>query len=82
VGRNEVLGWSVIIEPYIYTFTAVCLQKVKALSLSSTKLRWLLQDDPKIGYGVLKGLIKVVASRLADTRYLLVSERLLPAKSE
>ncbi len=82
VGRNEVLGWSVIIEPYTYTFTAVCLQKVKALSLSSTKLRWLLQDDPKIGYGVLKGLIKVVAARLADTRYLLVSERLLPAKPE
>ncbi len=76
VTRNGVVGWSAIVEPYMYTLTAVCLQKVKALSISGNKLRWLLQDDPKIGYGVMKGLIKVVASRLDDTRQLLVSERL------
>lgn len=77
VTRNEVVGWSAVVEPYIYPFTAVCLQKVKALSISGTKLRWLLRDNPKIGYEVLKGLIKVVASRLDDTRHVLASERLL-----
>ncbi len=77
VARNEVVGWSAIVEPYMYTFTAVCLQKVRALSISGTKLRWLLRDNPEIGYEVLKGLIKVVASRLDDTRHVLVSERLL-----
>ncbi len=76
VTRNGVVGWSAIVEPFMYTLTAVCLQKVKVLSISGNKLRWLLQDDPKIGYGVMKGLIKVVASRLDDTRQLLVSERL------
>ncbi len=74
---NEVVGWSAIVEPYVYTRTAVCLQNVKALSISSTKLRRLLQDNPKIGFEVLMGLIKVVASRLYDTRHVLVSERLL-----
>ena len=77
INRNEVVGWSAIVEPYVYTLTAVCLQKVRALSLSGTKIRWLLRDNPKIGYEVLKGLIKVVASRLDDTRQLLVSERQL-----
>ena len=77
VTRNEVVGWSAIVEPYMYTFTAVCLQKVRALSISGTKLRWLLRDNPEIGYEVLKGLIKVVASRLDDTRQVLVSERVL-----
>jgi CRP-like cAMP-binding protein len=81
VTRNGVVGWSAIVEPYMYTLTAVCLQKVKALSISGNKLRWLLQDDPKIGYGVMKGLIKVVASRLDDTRQLLVSERLFTETS-
>ena len=76
VTRNEVVGWSAIVEPYMYTFTAVCLQKVRALSISGTKLRWLLRDNPKIGYEILKGLIKVVAARLDDTRHVLVSERL------
>lgn len=77
VTKNEVVGWSAIVEPYIYTFTAVCLQKVSALSISGTKLRWLLRDNHEIGYKVLKGLIRVVASRLSDTRQVLVSERLL-----
>lgn len=78
VTKNEVLGWSAIIEPYVSTFAAVCLQKVKALSLSGTKLRWLIQDNPQIGSKVLKALIKVVASRLDATRQLLISERALP----
>jgi len=75
VGTNEIIGWSAIVEPYIYTLTAVCLQKVKALSISGNKLRWLLQDDHEIGYEVVKGLIKVVASRLRDTQRLLITER-------
>lgn len=79
---SEVLDWSAIIEPYTHTFTAACLQKVKVLSLSGIKLRWLLQDDPRIGYGVLKGIINVVTSKLYDTNYLLASERSLPPNPE
>lgn len=75
VNKNEIVGWSVVVEPYKYNFTAVCLQEVKAISISGNKLRWLLQGNPQIGYEVLSGLIKVVASRLYDTRQVLVSER-------
>ena len=82
VARSEVLGWSAIIEPYTHAFTAACLQKVKVLSLSGIKLRWLLQDDPKIGYGVLNAIIKVIAAKLYDTNYLLASERSLPPNPE
>ncbi len=77
VARNEIVGWSAIVDPYVYTLTAVCLQKVKVLSINGTDLRWLLQDDYKVGYEILKGLIKVVASRLDDTRHVLISERSL-----
>lgn len=77
VNKNEMIGWSAIVEPYIYTMSAVCLQKTKALSISGTKLRILMQDNQKVGYLVLQGLIRVVASRLNETRQLLVSERLL-----
>ncbi len=82
VTRNEVLGWSAIVEPHVYTLTGVCLQKVRALSISGTKLRWLIQDNPKIGRDVMKGLVKVVASRLDETRHLLVCERLFTTKPE
>ncbi len=77
VNSNEIVGWSTIVEPYTYTLTAVCVQNVKALSLNGNKLRWLLRDNHQIGYEVLNGIIKVVASRLDDTRQVLISERLL-----
>ena len=78
VTKNEIVGWSAIVEPYTYTLTAVCLQEVKALSINATGIRGLLWDNQVVGYEVLKCLIKVVASRLNDTRQVLISERLLP----
>ena len=43
----------------------------------AVKLRTLLQDDTRIGYEVLSRLTGVVASRLDETRHVLISERLL-----
>ncbi|MBM2825489.1 MAG: cAMP-binding protein [Dehalococcoidales bacterium] len=80
--KNEMLGWSAIVEPFVYTFTGVCLQKTRVFSISGAKLRWLLEDNPKIGYELLKGLIKVVASRLEETRQLLIAERSVTLKTE
>ena len=76
VGEQEVLGWSAVVEPYIYTLTAVCLQKVRVLAINGSGLRDLLRNEANIGYQVLRGLTGVVASRLEDTRQVLVSERL------
>ena len=77
VTKNEMAGWSAIVEPYKYTFTVVCMQKTVALAINGNKLRWLLRDNPKIGYEVMKGLTKVLAAGLNDTRQVLMSERLL-----
>lgn len=76
-GRNEVIGWSALVEPYVYTLTAVCLQRAKVVSINGIKLRSLLGANHHIGYVVLSKLIKIVSSRLDDTRQVLASERLL-----
>jgi CRP-like cAMP-binding protein len=34
VGKNDIVGWSALVEPNIYTLTAVCLQETRALSIS------------------------------------------------
>ena len=77
VTRNEIVGWSAVVEPHVYSLTAICIQKVKALSINGNKLRWLMKDNPNISDGVWTGLIKVATLRLEQTRYLLLSERLL-----
>lgn len=80
--KNELIGGSAVVEPYVNSLTAVCLQKTKALAISGVKFRALLRDNYHVGYVVLSGLIKVVVARLADTRQMLISERSLPAKLE
>lgn len=75
ISRNEVFGWSAIVEPNIYTLTAVCLQKAKVFSIDGNGLWALFDSSPNIGHEVLKGLVRVIASRLEDTRRVLISER-------
>ncbi len=77
VTKDEVLDWSAIVEPHIHTLAAMCLQKTKLLAISGSRLRVLLRDNHHLDYEMLKGLIKVVASRLNETGHVLASERLL-----
>ena len=77
VTKNEIGGWSALVEPYKYTFTAVCLQKTGVLSITGVRLRAFLRENPQIGYEVMRGLTKVIAAGLNDTRQVLISERLL-----
>ena len=76
VTQSGTLGWSALVEPYIYTLRAVCLQEVKVLCIGANDLRLLLRDNPDISREVMKGLVKVLVSRLEETRGLLVSERI------
>lgn len=74
---DEPVGWSAVVEPHRYTLTAVCLQRTRLLSISANKLKWLLEEDKAVGYQVTQQLIKVVASRLDETRRVLLAERSL-----
>ena len=82
VTRHEVAGWSAIMEPYMYTFTALCLQRTVALAINGEKLMSLLWDNPRMGYEVMKGLSKALAAALNDTRQVLISERLLSGEMD
>ena len=76
--KGAALGWSAVVQPHTYTLTAVCLERTRVLAMDGFKLRNLLKADQRIGYEVLSQLIGVVASRLDETRHLLISERLAP----
>lgn len=78
--KGDVFGWSAVVQPHTYTLTAVCLERTTVLAVDGFKLRNLLKDDHRIGHEVLSQLIGVVASRLDETRHLLISERLAPTQ--
>ena len=71
----EVLGWSAVVHPHVYTMTAVCLSATRVLAFHGPKLRRFLEDDTDAGYKVLSQLVQVVAGRLHDTRWVLIAER-------
>ncbi len=72
---NEVLGWSAIIEPHVHTLSAICLRKTSVLAFNGARFRTLLQGNRNASYEIVKGLARVMALRLDDTRRLLVAER-------
>ncbi|MEE8353180.1 MAG: cyclic nucleotide-binding domain-containing protein [Dehalococcoidales bacterium] len=75
VTENQVFGWSAVVSPNVYTLTAVCLQRSRLLVIDGRRLSKLMEEDTSLGYQVMQGFIKVVASRLDDTRQVLLSER-------
>lgn len=76
VGKNDIFGWSALVESHRYTLTAVCLEPTNVLGIDGTRLRSVLEADQKLGYKVLSRLINLVASRLDETRRVLISERM------
>jgi CRP-like cAMP-binding protein len=81
ITENETLGWSALVEPYVYTLAAIALQRTRMLSINALSLRTIMEQNRDIGYQITRGLAKVIADRLATTRHVLVSERLLTPKA-
>ena len=65
VGPGEIVGWSTLTGPYIYTATTVTAEKSTLIVISGSKLREIFEVNNHIGYRVLKGIGYVVARRMA-----------------
>lgn len=76
ITETGVFGWSAVVDSHPYSLTAVCIERASVLEIDGKGLRLLLEKDTSIGYRVMNGLIRLVASRLDETRHLLMSERM------
>lgn len=77
IAKSEFFGWSSLVEPYVYTLTAICLRQATVLVINAAKLSSLFQANFAIAYEVLYGVVNVMGARLHDTMQLLVTERSL-----
>lgn len=82
VTRGEPMGWSAAVEPYAYTLGARCIDRVKAIALDAPRMRRLMDDDPCLGYRIMKATAQIIANRLNHTRIILVGERGLSTLTE
>ncbi|HOD35574.1 MAG TPA: cyclic nucleotide-binding domain-containing protein [Syntrophales bacterium] len=71
---GQAMGWSVFVEPHKYTLSGLCMENSKLVSFEADKLRDLLNQDSVLGVEMMKGIVRVLASRLNNTRILLINE--------
>ena len=82
VTKGEAMGWSSVVEPYIYTLGARCIDDSRLIMFDAAKLRQILDADKALGFKFIHAVAKVIATRLTHTEIILVGERGLSVLTE
>jgi CRP-like cAMP-binding protein len=72
IEEGEVLGWSWLIPPYQARFDARALTQVRALAMDGACLRGKCDQDPALGYELMKRFAQLMLQRLEATRVQLL----------
>ena len=64
LGVGEVLGWSSLVKPFVYTLGAQATKKSVLAEIDAGPLRELLDDNPAYGYYMYKHLAEAMGERL------------------
>jgi CRP-like cAMP-binding protein len=75
INPGEVFGISALIEPHVYTTTALVTGVTQLVKIDGAELRSLCQLDPKMEAAVMHRLAKTAMDRLHDTRVQLLAAR-------
>ena len=69
---GEMLGWSWLVPPYRARFDAAAAEETRALRFDGQCLRGKCDEDPHLGYELLKRVSASLAERLESSRIQLM----------
>ncbi|HET9407212.1 MAG TPA: cyclic nucleotide-binding domain-containing protein [Candidatus Sulfotelmatobacter sp.] len=72
LGTGDLLGWSWLVPPYIWTFHAHATQETRAIAIDGKCLRGKCEQNHDLGYEVLRRFSQIMVRRLHATRYQLL----------
>lgn len=72
IKEGDILGWSWLIPPHKYRFSARAVEDTRAVALDGKCLRGKCEENAKLGYNLLKRLVNVLSGRLEATRIQLL----------
>lgn len=72
LGEGEVVGWSWLFPPYRWQHDARALDLTRALAFDGACLRGKCDEDPRLGYELMKRFSHVIADRLNNARLQLL----------
>jgi len=73
IHEGNILGWSWLVPPYQYRFSARALDDVHAISLDGKCLRGKCENNTDLGYELLKRIVTILTERLESTRLQLLN---------
>ncbi|MDJ0945270.1 MAG: cyclic nucleotide-binding domain-containing protein [Kiloniellales bacterium] len=68
LGPGEVLGWSWLFPPYKWHFDARATEPTRAVALDGKCLRGKCDQDPKLGYEMMKRFSALIHARMQAAR--------------
>ena len=69
---GEVIGWSWLFPPFAWHFDARAVDDVRAVAFDGACLRGKCDDDPALGYVLMRRFAEVMIDRLQHTRIRLL----------
>jgi CRP/FNR family transcriptional regulator, cyclic AMP receptor protein len=82
ITKGDPMGWSSIVEPYLYTLGSLCIDDVSLIAFDAFELRKLMDEDCALGFKIMQAVAKVISMRLTHTQIILVGERGLSVLTE
>jgi CRP/FNR family cyclic AMP-dependent transcriptional regulator len=73
LGAGETIGWSALVEPYVFTLSAVAVENTHLLKLEATDVRAWAKQEPEEGYKLMSRLAQLIRRRLSAMHTHLVS---------
>lgn len=64
---GQIFGWSALVEPHLYTASAMTNSAAKVLELDSARLQRTMERNPAEAYLVMKRLAGVIGQRLQNS---------------
>ncbi|MEW6750982.1 MAG: cyclic nucleotide-binding domain-containing protein [Candidatus Latescibacterota bacterium] len=78
---GDILGWSWLVPPYRWRFTARVVEHTHAIALDGRCLRSRCEQNHELGYQLLVRLVQVMTERLETTRRQLIANTRMPVES-
>lgn len=71
VSPGRVAGFSTLVEPNIYSTSAVCIEPTRVIAVDGPSLRLFLDHHPEAGLKVMQGLSNLISARYRDSIHTL-----------
>ncbi|MCD9194648.1 Crp/Fnr family transcriptional regulator [Streptomyces albireticuli] len=68
LGTGDLLGWSWMFPPYEWGFGAEALSPVRAYEFDGAEARALCEEDPALGFAVVRAVAEILGHRLRAAR--------------